>query len=190
MRLVDMSSIHVTVTYMKNDVTTLLMLAMIEKAGIDSFYAMRKATALVPGVLLLRLKQLSSGGAVRTGKSGGRGKKGLTLTPKGRTMLEHDWRPVVEDALDEPFDAVLKAFWLTRLMDGQDPALALMDRAYDARHKEARRLRDFAHEIDTSNPLQAGYAYLQAQAQPARLETEAAMFRNLAEILGQQRSEW
>jgi DNA-binding PadR family transcriptional regulator len=137
------------------------MLAMIEKAGIDSFYAMQKATALVPGVLLLRLKQLSWDGAVRTTTTGAGGKKGLKLTAKGRTMLEHDWRAVVENALDEPFDAVLKAFCLTRLMDGQDRALALLGPACDARHKEAKRLREFAREIaHTSNPLQAGYAYL------------------------------
>lgn len=167
------------------------MLAFIEKADVDSFYGLRKATAIVPGVLLLRLKHLSKAGFIRTAESGGRGKKGLKLTAKGRALLESQWRAEVDEALLEPFDSVLKAFWLTRLMDGQKAGLKLLDHAYDERKKQAKRHRDAGERIKGSaNPLQTGYAYLQREAQPARLDTEAVMFKDLAEILGRQRSEW
>jgi hypothetical protein len=172
---------------MKTDLTSLLILAMIAKAGADSFYALRQATSLVPGVLLLRLKQLSGGGAVSTAATGERGKKRLKLTATGRTLLEHDWPSAVEASLQEQFEVVLRAFWVARLMGGQDRALQLLRSACDQRNKPAKHIRDVSLP---RGRVSGGFLYLQSKVEPARLKSEAFLFESLAEMLMEQRPEW
>jgi DNA-binding PadR family transcriptional regulator len=153
------------------------LLALVERAGLKSVYALQKQASLQPGGIRPALKRLESAGLLNRKDAGSRSKRELVVTEKGSEFLAKNWINSLQRYVE--FESVLRATATALLMGKTNMACMYLGGASLERERSAKQ-RDLEAEShnDRSDPL-SNYMWMRAICESHRRRAEVEALRSV-----------
>jgi DNA-binding PadR family transcriptional regulator len=158
------------------------ILALIDRAGLNSLYLFQKFAGLQPGGIRPALQRLEDLRLVQRAESARRQKRNISITSEGKDVLKRGWQSCLVDSSDA--ESALRAICVALLMGQPDEA------RYFAKSVRTHRLnvgRDKELEAERLHKAQDDplslYAWVRALNEARRRVAESEAFAELVQHL-------
>jgi DNA-binding PadR family transcriptional regulator len=163
------------------------ILALIEKAGLQSVYELQKKAMLQPGGIRPALIRLESDGLLTRTGEGMRNKRELDLSALGRKFLDEKWWFSLQDYRD--LESTLRALAVALLMNQVETARTYLRDASAHRMRLAKEFEDAASlSAQRTDPLSV-YLWMKSICESRRRVTEAEALSSFRVHLKEERDD-
>lgn len=161
------------------------LLALIDKGGLKSIYALQKQAALQPGGIRPALVKLETTGFLGRRDEGSRKRRELFVTAEGAQFLADHWYHALQSYID--LESVLRATTVSLLMGDVDTARRYLADVCARRERSAKQRELEAESYHNRSDLVANYMWMRATCEGHRRRAEATALQSVQQRLKEER---
>lgn len=150
-------------------------MAAIARGGLNTLYAIQKATGLQPGSISNVIKRLTSAGLLTRSEGSKRGRRIMTLTAEGEGFLQANWRHSLDPCRE--MESILRSGTVALLMG--EPGLALGFLSQSASERERRKGRQHQASYSADSTAMELYSAMRADYESRRWTMETTLLHDL-----------
>jgi DNA-binding PadR family transcriptional regulator len=167
-------------------VLQIFILTLVDVAGVDTLYRLRREVGLEPGGIKSALQTLERNSFIQRGAPGRRGRKTFIVTSQGRQALRERWALCLTD--QSSAEAVLRAAMIAWWMCAPGMAADYLEKTVSLRQAQAKKLHLEAEHLERSqsDPLSA-YGWMRVLSEAHRRRAEADALLSISQSI-QERS--
>jgi DNA-binding PadR family transcriptional regulator len=166
-------------------VMEIFILALVNRGGLNSIYALQKRAALQPGGIRPALTRLEAAGLLERSDHGSRRRRELIATGAGSQFLSEHWYRALQGHID--LESVLRATAVALLMGDVDTARQYLRDISVERERSAKQRELEAESYgDRSDPL-SNYMWMRALCESHRRRAEGVALQSVRQQLKEER---